>query len=260
MRVPPKLSPLLVDEYSGGDDSGSDSDSDSDSNGREAETVASLTQALPVAKLHAGSDPSSPRVQNSPTAGTQGGSELLRRLHDAVRLGDVRGVQAALREGADTNERHTSPTNSRIQSTPLCQAVTREHKPIVRVLLQHQTTDVNAQQSDGRNALFLAVQKGNVEIVQLLVDAGASATSSTAKSQGQTWTCYSIAERMWSKDQTRYTQLLARLDRSGAPCDKEVAKARPNRQQLETGPTQQVERTSTVVGPPTTRTGNLSEP
>ena len=216
--MPPRPSALLVDDDCGGDDS--DSDSDSDSSGREAR----LTQALPVAKPHAGSDPTSrmPRVQNSSTAGTQGGSELLKRLHDAVRLGDVRDVQAALREGADTNERHASPTNSRIQTTPLCQAVTCEHKPVVRVLLQHPTTDVHGQQSDGRNALFLAVQKGNVEIVQLLVDAGASAKRSTAKAGGQTWTCYSIADRMWSKDQARYTKLLSHLDRSETPCGKEV--------------------------------------
>ena len=87
-------------------------------------------------------------------------------LHQIVQAGDIDGLNAALKAGADVN------TRDRNGWSPLMHAANRGYTLMVPPLLSAQA-DVNSRAADGATALFMAVLQGHEEIATMLVRAGA---------------------------------------------------------------------------------------
>ena len=87
-------------------------------------------------------------------------------LHQIVQAGDIDGLNAALKAGADVNTRDKSGWS------PLMHAASRGYTLMVPPLLSAQA-DVNSRAADGATALFMAVLQGHEEIATMLVRAGA---------------------------------------------------------------------------------------
>ena len=87
-------------------------------------------------------------------------------LHQIVQAGDIAGLNAALKAGADVNTRDKSGWS------PLMHAASRGYTLMVPPLLDAQA-DVNSRAADGATALFMAVLQGHEEIATMLVRAGA---------------------------------------------------------------------------------------
>ena len=87
-------------------------------------------------------------------------------LHRLVAAGDVDGVKAALKRGADPNARDAKGW------TALIHAVDKGYKLLVPPLLAAKA-DPNARLADGATALFIAALHGHSEIIASLMKAGA---------------------------------------------------------------------------------------
>ena len=87
-------------------------------------------------------------------------------LPRAVAVGDINGVNAVLKAGADANARDGQGW------TALMHAAAKGYKLMVGPLLEA-GADVNKQAADGATALFMAVAGGHTGIVELLMKAGA---------------------------------------------------------------------------------------
>jgi len=91
----------------------------------------------------------------------------LTQLGKAARGGDIRQVEALLKNGADVNE------TALMGVTPLYEAVLYDAPiEIVRLLIDN-GADVNRGMSNGWKPIHLAVDNGNAAVVKLLIDRGA---------------------------------------------------------------------------------------
>ena len=87
-------------------------------------------------------------------------------LHRAAKTGDIDGLKAALKAGADVNAR------DRRGWTALMYAANKGYKLMVGPLLKAKA-DPDVQAADGATALFMASVHGHSEIIEMLVKAGA---------------------------------------------------------------------------------------
>ena len=87
-------------------------------------------------------------------------------VHRMVQAGDIDGLQAALRAGADVN------TRDQRGWTPLMYAANKGYKLLVPFLLDAQA-NLDIRVADGATALFIAVLQGHEDIAAELVRAGA---------------------------------------------------------------------------------------
>ena len=87
-------------------------------------------------------------------------------LHRAVQAGDIDGLKAALKGGADANAR------DRRGWTALMHAANKGYTLMVAPLLAAKA-DPNVRAADGATALFMATAHGHTEIVALLMKGGA---------------------------------------------------------------------------------------
>ncbi len=87
-------------------------------------------------------------------------------LHRAVLAGDIDGLKAALKAGADVNARDGRGW------TALMHAANKGFKLMVGPLLEAKA-DPDVQAADGATALFMAAVQGQSEIVEMLMKAGA---------------------------------------------------------------------------------------
>ena len=83
-------------------------------------------------------------------------------------------VRMFLTSGAD-------PNSSNGYSTALHQAVFRENIPLVSLLLSQKSITLNALNVDDRTPLILSVEKGNPQLVEMLLKAGADASFKNSK-------------------------------------------------------------------------------
>lgn len=97
-------------------------------------------------------------------------------LYDACKTGNLRNARVAISSGANVN--HI------IDNVPcLFWAAIKENENIIDLLIEHDVdTDIRV---GGYNALFSAIERGNVGIVKKLIRHGASANSET-ESTGET--------------------------------------------------------------------------
>ena len=85
--------------------------------------------------------------------------------------GDAEMVHLLLENGADVNAHHSEGG-----STPLHYAILTGRPSVVRMLLEA-GADQNIAYRDGQVAIHLAAARGNLQIVQLLLDHGAKINS-----------------------------------------------------------------------------------
>jgi cytochrome c len=90
-------------------------------------------------------------------------------IHDAAKKGDLAAISAALDAGANINESDGT-------ATPLYHAVHGEQLGAVKLLIER-GADVNALSALGVAPLGPAVGRGNIELIQLLLDHGANPNS-----------------------------------------------------------------------------------
>ncbi|MFA5106684.1 MAG: ankyrin repeat domain-containing protein [Candidatus Micrarchaeia archaeon] len=89
------------------------------------------------------------------------------KLIDAARAGDLEGVKAALKAGADVNAKNKTGYTALIWASS-CWG----HTAIVEALIVA-GADVNAKNENGYTALILAAYWGHTATVKLLIKAGA---------------------------------------------------------------------------------------
>ncbi len=98
------------------------------------------------------------------------GSNGWTALTIAAAKGHLALLQWLVELGADAQGRDV------YRYTPLMRAVENNHESVVSVLLSLPDTDVNVQDESDNTSLHHAVSAGNVSMVQLLLEHGASAT------------------------------------------------------------------------------------
>lgn len=103
-------------------------------------------------------------------------STLHHHLISAPSRGSYEVVSALLRAQADVNAVDSTARST----TPLLLVVGAKRADLLRLMLADAwpPADVDARTSDGLSALALAQEKGNLEVIELLKDAGASVWSS----------------------------------------------------------------------------------
>jgi hypothetical protein len=92
------------------------------------------------------------------------------QLWDATRRGDAAAVRAAIARGANVNAKW------RYDQTPLFKAAERGDAEIVRILLEHKADPNLRDTFYGATPLTWALDKGHTEVVRALVDSGSKGT------------------------------------------------------------------------------------
>jgi hypothetical protein len=100
-------------------------------------------------------------------------------LIDAVNINDLSMVKAILGSGP------ISPGKMREQSPPEL-AVYQANMSMVRLLVEYGNVNDEPRTENGRSPLQQAVEDGNLEIIQFLLDAGADVNGPPAKIRGAT--------------------------------------------------------------------------
>ena len=90
----------------------------------------------------------------------KGGEELM----DSIRYGQFDEFKQELENGTDINYRDDN------QDTPLTYSVEKGWLSFVEELLKHPKLDINAQNSEGRSALFIAAWEDHPEITEKLLE------------------------------------------------------------------------------------------
>jgi ankyrin repeat protein len=93
-------------------------------------------------------------------------SEASRRLNEAVVLQDIQGVTSAIEAGADVN-------NEFLTLHPLHRAASHCNPAIIRILIDHGANIEQGNGPPGRTALHEAALKGNLKCVEALIEKGA---------------------------------------------------------------------------------------
>lgn len=93
-------------------------------------------------------------------------SQLDEQLWDATRKGDVAAVRALIARGADVNAKW------RYNQTPLFKAAERGNAEIVRILLENKADPNLRDTFYGATPLTWAVDKGHTEVVRALIEKG----------------------------------------------------------------------------------------
>ena len=149
-----------------------------------ARRVASVSLALPSSPMQSILDEKPAAVE------TQGGQEEAHALFAAINQGDLQQVKLLLpitpapaanasAAAATTAAASSAPVRLSVNLcdsagfTPLIIASRLRHTEVVRYLLTHPDIDVNAHTTNYNTAFLYACAKGNAEIVQMLLEAGA---------------------------------------------------------------------------------------
>ncbi|MCK5919186.1 MAG: ankyrin repeat domain-containing protein [Cocleimonas sp.] len=121
------------------------------------------------------------------------------KLQQAASKGDVKTINALLKQGADIN------TKSRFGKTPTMQAAEAGKSEAIMLLLSR-GADVNARTRSGSSALTYAAENGHEEITAMLVEMGANVHDRTRTG----WDAMMIASR------EGYATIVAQLIEFGA--------------------------------------------
>ena len=73
-------------------------------------------------------------------------------------------MKAALAKGMDVNS-----SDGEVGGTALMWAIMGKHKSIAKLLLKQPGIDVNVKDADGQNALHVALENGDSEVVKLIL-------------------------------------------------------------------------------------------
>jgi hypothetical protein len=129
--------------------------------------AALLSLALLLSAATARAQQQSATQTPAATTTASSGSALDQQLWDATRRGDAAGVRAAIAKGANVNAKW------RYDQTPLFKAAERGDAEIVKILLENKA-DPNVRDTFyGATALYWATDKGHTEVVRALVASGA---------------------------------------------------------------------------------------
>lgn len=101
-------------------------------------------------------------------------------LHWATEKNQVESVKFLLSKGANPNLRNSS------MMAPLHIAVQSMHNEVVKVLTEHNGTDINLEGENGNTALITACSKDNSEALQMLLQKGAKLCKSNK------WRCFPV--------------------------------------------------------------------
>ncbi|KAL9043543.1 MAG: hypothetical protein Q9214_003274, partial [Letrouitia sp. 1 TL-2023] len=113
-------------------------------------------------------------------------------LYSASENNSLAAVQLLLEKGADI---HASVTRyEKPGCTPLQVASRRNHKDVVRILIDH-GADVNNPASIDGNALYVASGEGHIEVMQQLLDAGANVSACNLGSKATSLSPLQIASK-----------------------------------------------------------------
>ncbi|MGL4366974.1 MAG: ankyrin repeat domain-containing protein [Brevinemataceae bacterium] len=106
---------------------------------------------------------------NAKTTGIVSGSTALMAAVSAKRL-DI--IQTLVAQGADINAKTSSPSISNVSALML--AAETGNTDIVSYLLSIENIDINAEDSQQKSALVYAYLSGNLPVISLLINAGAT--------------------------------------------------------------------------------------
>ncbi|MGL4563169.1 MAG: ankyrin repeat domain-containing protein [Brevinema sp.] len=106
---------------------------------------------------------------NKQTSGIVTGNSA---LSAAIGANQEEIVRILLKNGADIN--HTINSRLYYGITPLMLAVDKGNKNIVSMLLEQKNININASDSDGKSALVYAYIRGKFDIIRILINNGAS--------------------------------------------------------------------------------------
>lgn len=107
-------------------------------------------------------------------------------LHWAAEKNQVESVKFLLSKGANPNIRNCS------MMAPLHLAVQGLHNQVVKVLIEHSSTDINLEGENGNTAVIIACSKDNSEALQMLLNKGAKPCKSNK------WGCFPIHQAAFS--------------------------------------------------------------
>ncbi|XP_028389671.1 transient receptor potential cation channel subfamily A member 1 [Phyllostomus discolor] len=107
-------------------------------------------------------------------------------LHWAAKKNQVESVKFLLSKGANPNLRNIS------MMAPLHLAVQGMHNEVVKVLIEHGSTNVNLEGENGNTAVLIACSKDNSEALQILLKNGAKPCTSNK------WGCFPVHQAAFS--------------------------------------------------------------
>nr|XP_019580618.1 PREDICTED: transient receptor potential cation channel subfamily A member 1 [Rhinolophus sinicus] len=107
-------------------------------------------------------------------------------LHWAAEKNQVESVKFLLSEGANPNLRNSN------MMAPLHLAVQGLHNQVVKVLIEHNGTNINLEGENGNTAVIIACSKDNSEALQMLLNKGAKPCKSNK------WGCFPVHQAAFS--------------------------------------------------------------
>lgn len=107
-------------------------------------------------------------------------------LHWAAGKNQVESVKFLLSKGANPNLRNNA------MMAPLHLAVQGMHNDVLKVLIEHSSTNINLEGENGNTAVIIACSKDNSEALQILLNNGAKPCKSNK------WGCFPIHQAAFS--------------------------------------------------------------